>query len=125
MIKIIWMIESTLVSAAGFAIEDLLWKIIVVLCGLISLILSITLGGLLKHLHQHNETFRDFRTKEECIRVHLSLKETLDTKLESIKKGIEILTDTIKDSEKDVEQTNPLITGVPITTSDPERGVGG
>ena len=95
MIKVIWMIESILVSATGFTIEDMLWKIIVVLCGLISLILSITLGGLLKHLHQHNETFKDFRTKEECERMHLGTIEIFNLKLESVKESIEILTNTI------------------------------
>jgi len=98
MIKIIWMIESILVSATGFVIEDLLWKIIVVLCGLISLILSITLGGLLKHLHSHNETFKSFRTKEECIMIHKSAIEILDMKLDAVHGSVKSLTKLLQDN---------------------------
>jgi len=84
MIKIIWILESIGVMGVGLTMEDTLLKIVVFLCGLISLIVSITFGGLLKHLHQHNKTFEEFRTKNECNTMHEASIEVSNAKLEAI-----------------------------------------
>jgi hypothetical protein len=83
--------------------EDSLLKIIVFLCGIISLILSITLGGLLKHLHQHGEAFKDFRTKTECTAMHKSTIEIFEAKLDTVNNSIENLCKTVKNGGKAAE----------------------
>ena len=91
MTQTLWISLGLRVTGLGLTMEDTLLKIVVVLCGLISLILSITFGTLLKHLHQHNQAFLDLRSKEECRVLHESMKTVFDTKLDALHDSIKNL----------------------------------
>lgn len=97
MLKLLWIGESIGITLLGATISEDAWlKIVVCLCGIISLILSITLGGLLKHLHQHNETLKGFRTKEECETMHRTTIEIFEVKMDAIVNTIKTLADAAK-----------------------------
>lgn len=98
MIKLTWMVESIGVVFLGATVmEDMYLKILVGLCGLISLILSITFGGLLKHLHDHN---KELRTKDECNAMHESSLMIFNTKIDVATMKIDALHNGIKTVEQ-------------------------
>ena len=91
-------------AAAEVHKEDWDLKVLMGLCGIITLLLSILLGGFVKHISEHSKYQREItsdfdgkcgrlfdlleegQTKEACKEIHSHTMQMMNTKLESIEK---------------------------------------
>lgn len=90
-VKPIWILQSMGVIAVGAVQEETWLKILVCLCGVISLILSVTFATLIKHLQGHNDSqkalqdqLKELRSKVECEAMHESTVEIMTAKFENV-----------------------------------------
>jgi hypothetical protein len=92
-IKTMWFCSGGVTCMLGLSMDtDVLLKIIVTLCGLLTVLFSLTFGTILKHISNHNqekyEILKEFRTVKECEALHRSILDVVNVKLEAMAEGI-------------------------------------